>query len=471
MDWGLAKVLKRGGIADEPEAPEPVASVIRTVRSGSEGDDSQAGSVLGTPAYMAPEQAGGDVERVDRRADVFGLGSILCEVLTGQPAYTGRSKAEVMRKAMRGDTGDAWARLDGCGADGELIALARDCLAVEAEDRPRDAGVVAGGIAGYLAEVQERLREAELARAAESARAEEAQARAVVERSRRRRTMALAASMLAMITMGGLTFAYLAHERQARAAAGERLVGRATTLLEEARGQPDDPARWRTALSAVQQAEDDSAGMAPDARDRLALLKDDAIVGLRDAERDATLRQTLVEVRADRQDAGAEATDAAYAAAFRAAELDVDALDMVEAGARLRRRPAAVIVEVAAYLDHWSGVRREAKRQAASWRKPLDVARAADADDYRGQLRALVTADDRKPQAARLRALAEEPKAGELPAPTAVLLAGALENADDRDAAIGLLRRAQAEHPGDVWINYNLARLLEQLHPPRTEEV
>src|SRR5262249_29210086 len=91
MDWGLAKVLKESGIADEsPDQAAPEESLVATARSGSNVDDSQAGSVMGTPAYMAPEQAAGEVQRLDRRADVFGLGSILCEILTGKPAYTGR---------------------------------------------------------------------------------------------------------------------------------------------------------------------------------------------------------------------------------------------------------------------------------------------------------------------------------------------------------------------------------------------
>src|SRR5262249_5238598 len=50
MDWGLAKVLRRDG-----QAEEPVGSVLRTVRSDSDAAQSQAGAVMGTPAYMAPE--------------------------------------------------------------------------------------------------------------------------------------------------------------------------------------------------------------------------------------------------------------------------------------------------------------------------------------------------------------------------------------------------------------------------------
>ena len=167
MDWGLAKVLPGRGRRRRAAPPHPsrgpTVSVIQTVRSGSDADDSQAGSVLGTPAYMAPEQAGGEIEHVDHRADVFGLGSILCEILTGRPAYTGRSAAEVLRKAMRGDTADALARLDACGggagADrpGEGLPgrraggpAARRGRRGRADDRlpERRAGAAAGGRAG-----------------------------------------------------------------------------------------------------------------------------------------------------------------------------------------------------------------------------------------------------------------------------------------------------------------------------------
>jgi serine/threonine protein kinase len=97
MDWGLAKVLPRGGLADERD-PAEQETLIQTARSGSGGDESRAGSVLGTPAYMPPEQARGEVGRVDERSDVFALGAILCEVLTGRPPYPGPN-ADALRRA------------------------------------------------------------------------------------------------------------------------------------------------------------------------------------------------------------------------------------------------------------------------------------------------------------------------------------------------------------------------------------
>src|SRR5262249_36389764 len=77
-------------------------SVIHTARGGA---DTQAGSVLGTYAYMPPEQALGEVGRLDRRADVFALGALLCEVLTGRPPYGGGGPRAGGPAAARGAAG------------------------------------------------------------------------------------------------------------------------------------------------------------------------------------------------------------------------------------------------------------------------------------------------------------------------------------------------------------------------------
>ena len=237
MDWGLAKVLPRGGAVDDATAGRdatPVEeTVIATARSGADPDAdlSRAGSVLGTPSYMAPEQARGEVAAVDERADVFALGSILCEILTGRPAFRGRTSGEIQRKAARGDLSDASARLGACGVDADLVALARDCLAGEPDDRPRDAGVVAERLAAYLTSVQERLHASELAHAAEVARTEEAvrtaeaaEARSRAEWRARRLTGALAATAIVITLLGAGGWVWVRQQRAARSLATAREV-------------------------------------------------------------------------------------------------------------------------------------------------------------------------------------------------------------------------------------------------------
>ncbi len=133
MDWGLAKVLSAGGVADEKisHRKQTGQSMIQTRRSpgsqnsdfGSAGSHTQMGSVMGTPAYMPPEQALGDIDNMDERADVFGLGAILCEILTGQPPYTANNATEIFRLASRGKLDDCFERLTKSDADTELVHL------------------------------------------------------------------------------------------------------------------------------------------------------------------------------------------------------------------------------------------------------------------------------------------------------------------------------------------------------------
>ena len=232
--------------------------------------------MLGTPAYMAPEQARGEVERIDERADVFGLGAILCEILTGRPPFVGSTREEIRARAARGDLADALGRLDACGADAELIGLARDCLAAEPERRPRTAGEVARRLTAYLAGVQERLRAAELARVEAQARAEEGEAALVAdelarararrtERKRRRLTVALAASVLVTAGVIGGGWTFLARQRAARLAATTRVVTEALADAERFRGQAQSAAlgdltKWSEAMGAAKRARDLLAG-------------------------------------------------------------------------------------------------------------------------------------------------------------------------------------------------------------------
>ncbi len=88
VDWGLAKELDRPELA-APDSDTPSPSPEHT----------QAGVVMGTPAYMPPEQAAG--EPVDERADVYALGAILYHLLSGHPPYTGTASREVLQQVLQ----------------------------------------------------------------------------------------------------------------------------------------------------------------------------------------------------------------------------------------------------------------------------------------------------------------------------------------------------------------------------------
>ncbi|MER3417345.1 MAG: serine/threonine protein kinase, partial [Gemmataceae bacterium] len=208
MDWGLAKVLSdQPGRHSEPAEADPEAT--RTLRTQVETPEASSatrtGAVLGTLAYMPPEQAGGEARKLDARSDVFALGAILCQILTGHPPYRSQDVNEVRLQAVRGELADAFARLDACGAEPELVALCKRCLAFRQEDRPADANAVAAEVAQIRQASEERARQAELER-------ERALVREAEQRKRRRQAMLLGgivAAVLLVATIASIVGAFI----------------------------------------------------------------------------------------------------------------------------------------------------------------------------------------------------------------------------------------------------------------------
>jgi PAS domain S-box-containing protein len=98
LDWGLAKQVSvpedaENGVS-EGDAPE---------FDHADAGLTMQGQVVGTPAYMSPEQAAGRLDLIDHRTDIYGLGAILYEILTGQPPFVGTTTVEVLLAAQRGD--------------------------------------------------------------------------------------------------------------------------------------------------------------------------------------------------------------------------------------------------------------------------------------------------------------------------------------------------------------------------------
>ncbi len=478
MDWGLAKVLPKGWQpVREPKTPPVNETVVATARSKSDNDLSQAGSVLGTPAYMAPEQARGETEAVDRRADVFALGSILCEILTGRPAFGGETAIEILRAAGRGDTAAALDRLAIYGADEELLTLARDCLAAQANDRPADAGVVADRLTAYLSGVQERLREAELHRAAESARAQEAESKVSAERRARRLTAALAATVLLAGVLGSAGWRWVELQRLERVRESSRRVNVAIQGATRLRGLAQgaavgDLGPWEVAVVAAEKARELlEPGVEPGLRTQvggllveLAAERGGAKAAAEAAERDRRLLDRLADIRSARaDDRVGDGTGAAYGAAFREAGIDLDELTPEEAGNRIKARPAASATAMAMALDDWAAVRRDLRNDAAGAKRLIAVARSADPDPWRNNLRDALEIADRPARRARLTALAASIKGQELPPVSFDLLGNALGDVGAKAEAESVLRRGRRAHPGNVWLNYDLARALESL--------
>ncbi len=398
VDWGLAKVLSRGGVADEKRAQDSLFTVIETVRSGpgSSGSDSLAGSVMGTPAYMAPEQAQGEVEKLDERADVFSLGAILCELLTGKPPYESIEGEPVIVQAAKAKLDPARARIEGCDADPTLVKLCLDCLTPSKNARPANADAVARGVHEYLTTIEARAKKAEV-------EAAEARIRAAEERRARRLTVALAGSVALAITLGSAGLWWANRERNARTAqmhaAVETAQGEALRL-----GQAGKPAEAleaaRRALALAETGEADE-GTLQRAREFVATSQAAESAARREqdlVEKDRELRELLLQLRIDQiasignRQAEAE-LDQRFTDAFKKYGVDLEGSDLLPALERIRERDIAR--EVALALDDWSRVRRRVHGPRSEKTENLYVlAIDLDPDPQRTRMRAAISEGD-----------------------------------------------------------------------------
>src|SRR5262249_21765789 len=95
VDWGLAKATGKAEAESEERTLVP--------RSASGSAETLPGSALGTPAYMSPEQARGDLDSLGPRSDVYSLGASLYCLLTGRPPQEGDDLGEILRRVQRGE--------------------------------------------------------------------------------------------------------------------------------------------------------------------------------------------------------------------------------------------------------------------------------------------------------------------------------------------------------------------------------
>jgi tetratricopeptide (TPR) repeat protein len=430
LDWGLAKVVGR----PETDAAVPPVAVGVAGKRGATVE----GQVLGTPAYMAPEQARGRLDQINERTDVYGLGAILYEILTGGPPFAGTDTEEILRQVREEEPPRP--RQVVAGTPPALEAVCLKAMSKRPKDRYGSAGELAKDVQRWMAD--EPI----------TAYREPPHRRLV--RWGRRHPAVLGAAVVLMLAFlaGGF---WLKHERDARVVMAAREMalteGMVHAELQDAEQQMRR-SNLDNAREAVERAQDRLSGGAGDLQHQVRKARTD--LEMVQKLENVLLLETFTAGKHENS-----AADAAYATAFKEYGLDLAALDPQAAAGSMKA--SAIREQLVIALDDWIFVKPKA--DTAGRERLLNVVRLADADAWRQRLRDPSRQKDR----AALEELARSPEVNNQPPSILVHLGKYLAQVDGWSAAVEVLEQGQRRHPGDFWVNYALAMSLSEQKSPR----
>jgi serine/threonine-protein kinase len=433
--------------------------------------------MVGTPLYMSPEQASG--LDVDTRSDVYSLGVMLYELLTGATPFDKErlhrvAYDEVWRIIREEDPPKPSTRISALGAEATTVSVQRKC-------EPGKLGQLVRGELDWIvmkALEKDRDRRYESASALASdiehyLRDEPVQAcppsmwyrfRKFSKRNKRTLAAATVLAMSLLVAVGAVagTLGWVAHDRATRELIAER---EATSALAEAR-QWEDEEKWPAALSAVKRAQGVLAGE-PEGElvERAASMRSDIEMVLR-------LEGIMLDLQNKPSDPIAfdfTKPDLEYAKAFREYGIDVETLGIADAAERVRRR--AICLQLAVGLDAWAEARRYAlvskpHLSDPSWQQLLAIASLADPDPSRKRVREALVKRDRQ----NLEQIAAEMTTTSASHVTFGLVGRALSDLGSHQRAESLLRQAQRRYPTSFWLNFDLAMVLLRQGPDKLDD-
>jgi eukaryotic-like serine/threonine-protein kinase len=391
------------------------------------------GATLGTPSYMAPEQAEGRPILLGPAVDIYALGAILYELLTGRPPFRAESAALTVRQVLCQDA-EPPSRLNGkVPRDLEVICL--KCLRRDPQLRYASAAALTQDLRHFL--------QGE----AIAARPEGRWAR-WGRRIRRHPFVSMAAAsglLLAMATLGGQLWLLSDREAVARKIESERMIAEQAAGLDlREMGGWLRKSDWPQAEAALQRAKGRLGGR------ESAELRPLVEQGSCDLEVAARLGAILIDVARTTKLARARANQH-YEEAFRDAGIGSLHDDPTVVAERIRA--SDIQIALVGALDHWSGCLWDVQRR--NW--VLAVARRADPDPtgWRDRARDPATWES---QSALVRLVETAPVADGY-VPLFVTLEKQLTNLSN-EQCFPFLRRVQQAHPGDFWINLRLGDAL-----------